>query len=172
MNELSKFIRDIPDFPRKGILFKDITPLLRDPGAFSRALDAMAQHHAGDRIDAVAAVESRGFIFGAALALKLGAGFVPIRKPGKLPYQTLDESYTLEYGTDTIQMHADAVAKGDRILLVDDLLATGGTARAAMNLLARQGADLVGASFLIELAFLSGRARLGKAPVFALLRYD
>jgi len=172
MNDLTRFIRDIPDFPKKGILFKDITPLLRDAGAFSSAMDAMARHHAGDRVDLVAAVESRGFIFGSALALRLNAGFIPIRKPGKLPYKTLDETYSLEYGTDTIQIHADAVGKGDRVLIVDDLLATGGTARAAANLLARQGAEVVGASFLIELAFLSGRAKLGSLPVHALITYD
>ena len=172
MNELTRFIRDIPDFPKKGILFKDITPLLRDAGAFSQAMDAMARQHMDDRIDLVAAVESRGFIFGAALALRLGAGFIPIRKPGKLPYKTIDETYSLEYGTDTIQIHADAAGRGDRVLIVDDLLATGGTARAAASLLTRQGAEVVGASFLIELAFLSGRARLADVPVFALIKFD
>lgn len=172
MTDLSRFIRDIPDFPKKGILFKDITPLLRDHAAFSRVIDALAECHKNDRVDAVAAVESRGFIFGAALALRLGAGFVPIRKPGKLPYDTIDQSYSLEYGTDTIQMHSDAIGKGHRVLIVDDLLATGGTAAAAVALVSRQGAVVVGASFVIELAFLSGRDKLGKVPVFALIRYD
>src|SRR5262245_54575738 len=133
-SELCRHIRDIPDFPRKGIIFKDITPLLRDPRALARSVELLAEHHRSDRIDAVAAVESRGFIFGGALAMQLGAGFIPIRKPGKLPHRTVSESYSLEYGTDTIHMHSDALEKGDRILIVDDLLATGGTAQATMNL--------------------------------------
>ena len=172
MIELTRFIRDIPDFPKQGILFKDITPLLREPKAFSYAVETLAEHHRGERIDAVAAVESRGLIFGGALALRLGAGFIPIRKPGKLPHRTVSESYSLEYGTDAIQMHTDAVVKGDRILIVDDLLATGGTARAAVNLVARLGGEVAGASFVIELGFLGGRARLGAVPVFALIKYD
>src|SRR5262245_37413142 len=165
MVDLSRFIREIPDFPKKGILFKDITPLLRDPKALAAAVGALADHHKADRIDAVAAVESRGFIFRAALAMSLNAGFIPIRKPRKLPHVTVSETYTLEYGTDTVQIHDDALARGDRILIVDDLLATGGTAGAAANLVARLGGELVGASFLIELAFLGGRARLGDSPV-------
>src|SRR2546426_874704 len=134
VNELRRLIRDVPDFPKKGIVFKDITPLLRDARALARSVDALADHHRGDRVDAVAAVEARGFIFGGALAMKLGAGFIPIRKPGKLPHRTASESYSLEYGSDTLQMHSDAVGKGDRILILDDLLATGGTASATMNL--------------------------------------
>lgn len=172
MSDLSRLIRDIPDFPRKGILFKDITPLLRDPRALAQSVEMLAEHHRKDRIDAVAAVESRGFIFGGALAMRIGAGFIPIRKPGKLPHRTVSESYSLEYGTDTIQMHSDALGEGDRILIVDDLLATGGTARATTNLVARMGGEVVGASFLIELAFLGGRARLGDLPIFALITYD
>jgi adenine phosphoribosyltransferase len=171
MNDPSRFIRDIPDFPRKGIIFKDITPLLRDPRAFAETIEALRLHHRGDRIDAIAAVESRGFIFGSALAMTLEAGFIPMRKPGKLPYQTVSETYSLEYGTDTIQIHSDAVARGDRVLVVDDLLATGGTASAAVNLLNRLGAEVVGASFVVELGFLGGRARLGAIPTFSLITY-
>lgn len=172
MNDPSRFIRDIPDFPRKGIIFKDITPLLRDPRAFAQTIEALQAHHRGDRIDAIAAVESRGFIFGSALAMALEAGFIPMRKPGKLPYQTVSETYSLEYGTDTIQIHSDAVARGDRVLVVDDLLATGGTAFAAVNLLNRLGAEVVGASFVVELGFLGGRAKLGVIPTFSLITYD
>jgi len=172
MNDYARLIRDIPDFPKEGILFKDITPLLRDPQALAGALDALVEHHASDRIGVVAAVESRGFIFGAALAVKLGAGFVPIRKPGKLPYETVGETYALEYGTDTIEVHRDAVGKGDRVLVVDDLLATGGTARAAINLLRRLGAEIVGASFLVELDFLQGRQKLGEVATFSLVHYQ
>ena len=172
MTDLKRFIRDIPDFPKKGILFKDITPLLRDAGALAQTIEALAEHHRGDRIDAVAAVESRGFIFGCALALELNAGFIPMRKPGKLPYSTVSESYSLEYGADSIHVHDDAIQKGDRILVVDDLLATGGTSSAAINLVARLGGEVVGASFIIELSFLGGRARLGSVPVFALINYE
>ncbi|HZI93507.1 MAG TPA: adenine phosphoribosyltransferase [Patescibacteria group bacterium] len=172
MAGLESFIRDIPDFPKKGILFKDITPLLRDAGALAQTIEALAEHHRGDRIDAVAAVESRGFIFGCALALELKAGFIPMRKPGKLPYRTVSESYSLEYGADSIHVHDDAIQKGDRILVVDDLLATGGTSSAAINLVARLGGEVVGASFIIELSFLGGRARLGSVPVFALINYE
>ena len=171
-SDLAQFIRDVPDFPKKGILFKDITPLLKDPSAFARAIDSLAARHREDRIDAVAAVESRGFIFGGALAVRLGAGFIPIRKPGKLPHLTLSETYSLEYGTDCIEIHRDAVKNGDRVLIVDDLLATGGTASAAANLITRMGAKVVGASFLIELAFLPGRARLAEIPVFSIISYD
>ncbi len=172
MIDLARFIRDVPDFPKKGILFKDITPLLKDPSAFARAIDALAGRHRDDRIDAVAAVESRGFIFGGALAVRLGAGFIPIRKPGKLPHHTFSETYSLEYGTDSIEIHRDAVKKGDRVLIVDDLLATGGTAGAAASLVTRMGAEVVGASFLVELAFLSGRAKLAEIPVFSIISYD
>ena len=171
MTDPARFIRDVPDFPKKGIVFKDITPLLRDPAAFSGTINALKQHHAAHNVQAVAAVESRGFIFGSALAVALGVGFIPIRKPGKLPHETLSETYTLEYGTDTIQIHRDAVSPGDRILIVDDLLATGGTARAAINLIVRMGGEVVGASFVVELLFLSGRAKLGGIPTFSLIQY-
>jgi len=170
--DLARFIRDIPDFPKKGIIFKDITPLLRDAAGFATTIEALAAHHRSDSIAAVAAVESRGFIFGAALASRLSAGFIPIRKPGKLPYETHSETYALEYGTDTIQVHRDAVSKEERVLIVDDLLATGGTARAAVNLIAKLGGVVVGTTFVIELAFLKGRSRLGDVPVFSLIRYD
>lgn len=171
MTDLARFIRDIPDFPKKGIIFKDITPLLRDPAALIGTINALKLHHAAHNVQAVAAVESRGFIFGSALAVALGVGFIPIRKPGKLPHETLSETYTLEYGTDTIQIHRDAVSPGDRVLLVDDLLATGGTAKAAINLVGRMGGEIVGASFVVELLFLSGRARLGGIPTFSLIQY-
>ena len=171
MTDLGRLIRDIPDFPKKGILFKDITPLLRDPVAFRATIDALAWHHATHKVNAVAAVESRGFIFGSALAVSLGVGFIPIRKPGKLPHEILSETYSLEYGTDTIEIHRDAIAPGDRILVVDDLLATGGTAKATINLIDRMGGHVVGASFVIELQFLDGRARLGAVPTFSLIQY-
>ena len=172
MTSYARLIRDIPDFPKKGILFKDITPLLRDARGLADAVEALASHHRDDRVGAIAAVESRGFIFGGALALRLGAGFIPIRRPGKLPHDTLSESYALEYGTDTIEVHRDAIATGDRILIVDDLLATGGTASAATSLVRKLGGEVVGASFLVELTFLGGRARLSGVPVFSLIRYD
>ena len=172
MTDPSRFIREIPDFPKKGIIFKDITPLLRDAQAFAQTIEALRLHHRGDHIDAVAAVEARGFIFGSALAVALGAGFIPMRKPGKLPHRTASETYSLEYGTDTIQIHEDAVRGGDRILIVDDLLATGGTAGAAVSLVGRMGAVVVGASFVVELGFLAGRAKLGTIPAFALIKYD
>lgn len=171
MTDPSRFIRDIPDFPRKGILFKDITPLLRDGRAFADTVEALRAHHRSDHVDAVAAVESRGFIFGSALAMALGAGFIPMRKPGKLPHETLSQTYSLEYGTDTIQIHKDAVKPGDRILIVDDLLATGGTAAAAASLVRGMRGELVGASFVVELEFLRGRTRLGDLPIFSLVQY-
>ncbi|HKY34032.1 MAG TPA: adenine phosphoribosyltransferase [Candidatus Polarisedimenticolia bacterium] len=171
MTQFARLIRDVPDFPRKGILFKDITPMLRDQTAFSSSIRALEELHAQDRVDAIAAVESRGFIFGGALALRLGAGFIPIRKPGKLPHDTLSESYALEYGSDTIEIHADAVRRGDRVVLLDDLLATGGTARAGVNLLRKLGAEVVAATFVVELDFLKGRRRLEDVPVNALIHY-
>ena len=171
MSQLARLIRDVPDFPKKGIIFKDITPMLRDADAFAASIEALRAHHADDRVDAVAAIESRGFVFGGALALKLGAGFIPIRKAGKLPHDTLSETYALEYGTDTVQIHRDAVSPGDRILLLDDLLATGGTARAAVNLIRKLGGEVVGASFVVELDFLSGRRHVEGTPVHSLIHY-
>lgn len=171
MDELKQKIRHVPDFPKPGILFYDITTLLRDPAGFRGALDAMAAPMAGERIDLVAGVESRGFIFAAALAERFGAGFVPIRKPGKLPARSVSVEYTLEYGSGVLQMHEDAVVPGQRVLIVDDLLATGGTARAACDLVTRCGGDVVAAGFLVELTFLNGRDRLRDQRVYSVLAY-
>jgi adenine phosphoribosyltransferase len=171
MTQFARLIRDIPDFPRKGILFKDITPMLRDAAAFAACVEELRARHEADRIDAVAAVESRGFVFGGALAMRLNAGFIPIRKPGKLPHDTLSESYALEYGTDTVEIHRDALSHGDRVLLLDDLLATGGTAKAAVTLIRKLGGQVVGASFVVELDFLHGRRRLEDVPVHSLIHY-
>jgi len=168
---LKGIIRDVPDFPKKGIIFKDITPLLADAGAFEATLEALSAPHRPNPPDLVAGVESRGFIFGAAVAARLGAGFVPIRKPGKLPSASLHETYELEYGTDRLEIHEDAVRPGRRVLLVDDLLATGGTALAASRLIRRLQGELAGISFVIELEFLSGRKRLAGLPVSSLVRY-
>ncbi len=154
-----RLLRDIPDFPKPGVLFKDITPLLADGGAFAEAVADMAAPWRATPPDAVAGIESRGFILGAALAHALGCGFVPVRKPGKLPARTLTQDYQLEYGSDRLEIHADALPPGARVLVVDDVLATGGTLRAATALLRRQGADVVGAGVLVELAFLRGRER-------------
>ena len=164
-------IRDVPDFPKKGIVFKDITPLLQDPSAFAGTIDRMAENAARHAFDLVCGIESRGFLFGAALAKELGKGFIPIRKPGKLPWKTASESYELEYGTDTIEIHVDAAPGGKRVLMVDDLLATGGTMAAALKLVQKVGGKPVACSFLIELAFLGGRQKLGAVPVHALVRY-
>jgi adenine phosphoribosyltransferase len=157
---LQKYIRAIPDWPAKGVLFRDITPLLADAAAFKAAIDAMSAPFADKKIEYVAAVESRGFIFGASIAEKLGAGFVPVRKKGKLPFKTKSVTYDLEYGSATIEIHTDAFAKGAKILLVDDLLATGGTIAAAASLIEKLSGEIVGVTFLIELAFLHGRDKL------------
>ena len=161
-------LRDVPDFPQPGVVFKDITPLLADPRAFAAVIAALAERHAGS-VDLVAGVEARGFVVGAALAHALGVGFVPVRKAGKLPRETHAVSYSLEYGEATLELHADAIAPGERVLLVDDVLATGGTASAAWDLLEQVGADVVGFECVVELAFLGGRARMGSRPVGALL---
>jgi adenine phosphoribosyltransferase len=168
---LSKYIRAIPDWPVKGVLFRDITPLLADAAAFKAALDTMTAPFIGKEIEYVAAVESRGFIFGAAIAEKLNAGFVPIRKKGKLPFKTKSVTYDLEYGTDTIEVHADAFAKGAKVLLVDDLIATGGTIAAAAHLVEKLGGDVVGITFLIELSFLHGRDKLNSYNVKTVITY-
>ena len=168
---LKQVIRDVPDFPKKGILFKDITPLLGDGKVFDQTIEALASSAGNGRIDLVAAVESRGFIFGSAVAQRLSAGFVPVRKPGKLPSATLRETYELEYGTDALEIHKDAVRAGQRVLLVDDLLATGGTARAASSLIRRLGGEVAGVSFVIELAFLNGRSRLEGLNVTRLVTF-
>jgi len=172
VTDLGAHIRDIPDFPKPGILFKDITPLLLDPEALSQAVTELADWARPLNVDFVAAAEARGFILGAALARELGAGFVPARKPGKLPHETISAEYILEYGVDALEMHADALADGARVLLHDDLLATGGTARALAELIEETGAHVVGCLFLVELAFLGGRERLGGYDVHSLLSYD
>ncbi len=171
VEEISRAVRNVPDFPKPGIQFKDITPVLQHPKLFAGCIDLLARGHAPGSIDAVVGIDARGFIFASAVALKLGAGFVPVRKKGKLPYQTHEQSYDLEYGSNTVAIHTDAVHPGSRVLLVDDLLATGGTAAAALALLKRLGADVVEARFLIELAFLNGRERLGDVKVDALVVY-
>jgi len=172
MKSLKKTVREVPDYPKKGILFYDITTLIRNPQAFAQALDTMSGRYIGRAVDAVVGVESRGFIFGAAMAYRLGAGFVPVRKPGKLPAEVVRETYALEYGEDTIEMHRDAVEPGQKILLVDDLLATGGTAAAACNLVEKAGGEIVECCFMIELLFLQGRRKLGTRKVFSLMQYD
>lgn len=171
VQEISQAIRDVPDFPKPGIMFKDITPLLLDPGRFRRALELMAAPFGGSKVRRVVSIESRGFLLGAPIALLLEAGLVPIRKPGKLPAARSRVEYTLEYGTDALEMHRDAVGQGDRVLIVDDVLATGGTAEAAAKLVRAHGAQVVGFTFLIELDFLKGRERLRNERVEALLHY-
>lgn len=163
-------IRDVPDFPKPGILFKDLTPLIADAGLLRDTIARLAEPYRDARIDRIAAVEARGFIFGAPLAVALGAGFLPVRKPGKLPYRTERVDYALEYGTDALEAHLDGVVAGERVALVDDLLATGGTANGALQLIRRLGGEVVGVSFVVELAFLGGRHRL-EAPVHSLVSY-
>ncbi len=170
--DLTTKIRDIPDFPKPGIVFKDVTPLLADGAAFLEAVDRMAEGVARGRPEVIVAIESRGFIFGAAVATRLGVGMVPVRKPGKLPYRTRREAYSLEYGSDALEMHDDAIARGAPVAIVDDVLATGGTAAATARLVEHAGGRIVGMSFLIELGFLGGRQRLAPHPVAALLCYD
>jgi len=168
---LKDFIREVPDFPKPGILFRDITPLLADADALNAAIDALSEPFLDEGVDLVAAVEARGFIFGSAVARRLGAGFVPLRKKGKLPYETESVSYALEYGTDTIEAHVDALGPGRRVLLIDDLLATGGTMAAACELVEKLGAEIVGLTFLIELSELGGRRRLEGYPLHVVVRY-
>jgi adenine phosphoribosyltransferase len=170
--DLSSFIRDVPDFPKPGIIFKDITPLLRAPEALREAVRRMAEPYRARGCDVVVAAEARGFIFGGAVACELGAGFVPVRKPGKLPWRTVQKTYSLEYGEDTLCMHEDAVADGQRVLLLDDVLATGGTMRAVADMAADRGAEIVGCGFLVELSFLGGREKLSGIDVTSLIRYD
>ena len=169
--DLKAYIRDVPDFPKPGILFRDITPLLAAPEAFGHVVDRFAGHYGDKGVTAVVAAEARGFIFAAPLALRLGAAFVPVRKPGKLPRQTHSFTYDLEYGTDTLHIHADAVGPGDRVLLVDDLLATGGTIGACASIAERTGATVAGCAFLIELDFLKGREKLGVYDICTLIHY-
>lgn len=171
MDQLKAKIRHVPDFPKPGILFYDITTLLGDPIGLRDAIDALTSPYEGAGIERVVGIESRGFILASAIADRLGAGFVPIRKPGKLPAATIGESYALEYGSDSLEIHSDAVGRDQRVLLVDDVLATGGTARAAVNLITRLGGRLHAAAFLIELEFLGGRGKLGDTPVHSVLKY-
>jgi adenine phosphoribosyltransferase len=169
---LEDLIRDIPDFPRPGVSFKDITPLLGDPKALAGTVDAMTEPFRSALVDKVIGIEARGFIIAAPVALALGAGFVPVRKAGKLPWTVHAESYDLEYGSGTLEIHVDAVGPGDRVLIVDDVLATGGTAAAVARMVAHMGAEPVGYSFILELAFLGGRSRLGDLETFSLLTYE
>jgi adenine phosphoribosyltransferase len=172
MIDLTAYVRDVPDFPKPGIVFKDITPLLGNGTALRSCVAALAEPYRNAQLDAVCAIESRGFIFGAAMARELGVGFVPIRKPGKLPARTIGADYALEYGSDRLEMHADALAAGTRVALVDDVIATGGTLLAARALIAQLGAELVAASVVIELAFLQARSRWSApTPLHALLKY-
>jgi adenine phosphoribosyltransferase len=171
MDALKERIRHVPDFPKPGILFYDVTTLLKDPAGFQMAVDAMAAPHRGTKIDVVVGIESRGFIFGAAVADRLKCGFAPVRKLGKLPSKTRRASYELEYGTDSLEIHEDAVQSGSQVLVVDDLLATGGTAAATVGLIRGLGADVVGVQFLIELAALGGRSRLEGEHIGAVLSY-
>ena len=169
--ELEKYIRSIPDWPKKGILFRDITPLLAEPKAFTTAIDALCEGFTGMGIDHVAAVEARGFIFGAGVAEKLGAGFVPIRKKGKLPFKTETITYDLEYGTDSLEVHSDALSKGGKVLMLDDLLATGGTMAAACKLIEKIGGQIMGITFLIELSDLAGRSKLSGYKINTVISY-
>ncbi|MGH8871623.1 MAG: adenine phosphoribosyltransferase [Acidimicrobiia bacterium] len=172
MEQLTSLIRDIPDFPEPGVVFKDITPVLADGPAFAALVDALAEPFRDAGVTKVAGIEARGFTLATPVADRLGAGFIPIRKPGKLPYETVREDYTLEYGTDALEIHTDAARVGERVLLVDDVIATGGTAAAAIRLLRKIGADVVGFSVFIELAFLDGAQMLDGVPLHALVIYD
>lgn len=172
MSDLASYIRTVPDFPKAGIGFKDITTLLKNPDAFHQSILELCTPFEKNKPDRVVGIEARGFIFGGAMAFHLGVGFVPVRKPGKLPAETVKESYALEYGEDAVEMHRDGVKEGMRILIVDDLLATGGTAAAAGRLVTRLGGEVVGMAFLIELCFLEGRSQLGDVPIHVLLRVD
>jgi len=173
MDDLKKLIREIPDYPKPGILFYDLTTLLKDPRGFHSLVDRLCEHYNGQKkVDVVAGIEARGFIFAPALAYRLGAGFVPVRKPKKLPSKTASVTYALEYGTDQLEIHEDAIHKGQRVLICDDLLATGGTASAAAELIRKLGGELAGAAFAVELSFLNGRTKLPGLDVFSLLKYD
>jgi len=171
MKELKDYIRDIPNFPKEGIIFKDITPQWKDKDAFAQSIDTIVDRYKRQQIDVVVGVEARGFIIGAPVAYKLGVGFVPMRKPGKLPYKTTSVSYELEYGTDTVEMHEDGISTGERVLIVDDLLATGGTARAMCKLVEKAGGKVVELAFIVELTFLHGRDRLKDYTIFSLIQY-
>jgi adenine phosphoribosyltransferase len=169
---LKKLIREVPDFPKKGILFYDITTLLKDKVGFATLINALSEHYMDKKVDLVVGIEARGFIFGPALAYRLNAGFVPVRKPKKLPAQTARVTYDLEYGTDTLEIHKDAVQKGQRVIIVDDLLATGGTAAACVELVKLVGGEIAGLAFVVELDFLNGRQKMAGLDVFSLLHYE
>lgn len=171
-DSLKALIREVPDFPKKGILFYDITTLLKDKLGFARLIDALSENYIGKDIDLILGMEARGFIFGPALAYRLNAGFVPVRKPGKLPAETAKVSYDLEYGSASLEIHKDAIRKGQRVLIVDDLLATGGTAVATAELASQLGAQIAGFAFVVELDFLKGREKLAKYDIFSLLHYS
>ena len=168
---LKELVRDIPDFPKKGIVFKDITPLFRNPASLKEIVDKTSDHYTGQKIDVIVGAEARGFLIGPAVAIRLNAGFIPVRKPGKLPYETASMTYQLEYGTDTLEIHNDAIKPGDNVLMVDDLLATGGTMAACCKLVESLGGKIVGCAFIIELTFLQGRNLLSKHDVFSLIQY-
>ncbi len=172
MNQLEALIREIPDFPEDGVVFKDITPVLGDSDAFDELITQMAAPYADKGITKVAGIEARGFTLATPVADRIGAGFIPLRKPGKLPFETVTEEYQLEYGIDALEVHTDALMEGEKVLLVDDVIATGGTAAAAIRLLRQLGAEVVGFSVFIELVFLGGAAKLNGVPINALLRYD
>jgi len=172
MNELKKLIREIRDYPKPGILFYDVTTLLKDPKGFHQLVDKLCEHYAGRKVDVVAGIEARGFIFAPALAYRLDAGFVPVRKPKKLPWKTTGVTYQLEYGTDTLEIHEDGIAPGQHALICDDLLATGGTASAAVELVRKLGGEVIGAAFAVELCFLGGRKKLNGVDTFSLIKYD
>lgn len=171
VDDLKKSIRDVPDFPKKGILFKDITTLCKEPALFQRMVDLLGHRYVGKKVDLVVGIEARGFIIGAALAYKLGAGIVLVRKPGKLPHKTHKASYTLEYGKDSLEIHQDAIEKGQNVIIADDLLATGGTAGAVANLVKEMGGNIVECAFIVELEELNGREKLNPHPVFSLIKY-
>lgn len=171
-DQLKSAIRSVPDFPKKGIVFRDITTLLQNSEAFAGAIDVLHEHYKDRRIEKVVGIESRGFIFAAALAYRLGAGFVPIRKPHKLPARTIRKEYQLEYGTDALEIHVDALQRGERVLIVDDLLATGGTIAAACDLVRELGGEIIGTAFLIELSFLHGREKLQGCDIYSLVQYE
>ena len=172
LNELRRLVRDVPDFPKPGILFYDITTLLKDKIGFATLIDKLSQHYISHNIDLVLGMEARGFIFAPALAYRLNAGFIPVRKPGKLPAETVKYDYALEYGTNSLEIHKDAIQKGQRVLIVDDLLATGGTAEATAKLASSLGAEIAGLGFVVELDFLNGRQKLKSYDVMSLLHYD
>ncbi len=168
---LKELVRDVPDFPKKGIVFKDITPLLQNPSSLKEIVNKITARYANQKIDIIVGAEARGFLFGPAVAINLDAGFVPVRKPGKLPYETASETYELEYGTDTLEIHRDAIKAGDNVLMLDDLLATGGTMAASCKLVESLNGKIAGCAFIIELGFLNGKALLSKYDIFSLIKY-